>query len=522
MNRLWAWLFAVLLWAGIFLPELGALELRGEEGRRVRPGVEMLESGNWILPYLSGQPYLNKPPGINWLTGASIGLVGERSEFAARLPSPVFVLLFLSVVILVPNRAMELPDRLLLALLYLTTLSTVDKGRQIEIEAVYVAQIGLAAYWWLRGYQGNYSPWSTWLGSGIFLALAMLTKGPLFGVVIFYVMVFCVLLARRELKTALSLSHICGVVVWMGPFLLWLWLAARQVPASEIASTYGQQAGIVIFGPEFEWEGRWKAIQKSAAMLLPWGILAPLLWSRAILAGMPPERAAVLRGVRNAGLACIVGVILIPGSVARYSMPAVPLMCMALAWALPVDDRLKPGKDARRLLMVLSAAVPIVTIGLGLYAGFNTKVLALLVLVAGAALVFATGRIALNNSVRAVGSLSVVMMLAAMNWAIFTPMLRAGTETRRIWGHAVNEQVPPGATVYAYDPGNQIFLFYVREPLDFIVRPEQVDARVNYLLVGDAEYLRDGLEEQLRGRRKTEMLRFSYRNEKDFRLLSLE
>jgi hypothetical protein len=203
-------------------------------------------------------------------------------------------------------------------------------------------------------------------------------------------------------------------------------------------------------------------------------------------------------------------------------MPAVPMMCMALAWALPVDDRLKKGKDARRLLAVLSAAMPTVTIGLGLYAGFNAKVVALLVLGAGAALGFATRRIALNNSVRAVGALSVVIMLAAMNWAIFKPMLAAGTESRRIWGQSVNQYVPPDETIYAYDPGNQIFLFYVREPLNFIVRPEQVDAAVKYLLVGDAEYVRDGLDERLRGRGYEELLRFSYRKEKDFRLLKLD
>lgn len=522
MDRLKAWLLIVVLWAGIFLPDLGSLELRGEEGRRVRPGIAMLQSGNWIVPYLSGRPYLNKPPGINWLTGASIGLFGERSEFAARFPSPVFILLFVSIVILVPNRAMDLTERLLLALLYLTMLSTVDKGRQIEIEAVYVAQIGMAAYWWMRGYLGGYSPWSMWLGSAAFLALAMLTKGPLFGVVIFYAMVFFVLLARRELKRLFRLPHICGVVLWMGLFLLWLWLAKQQVPASKIASTYAEQAGFVLLGPEFAWEKRGEVIWRSLQSLLPWLVLAPLLWKRSVLEAMSPEQAACVRGLRNAVVVCVLLVIVIPGSVARYSMPVVPLYCMALTAALRADDRLTIGKDARRLVAVIAVCIPIITVVMAFVAGFNAKVICLLILGVGAAAVFGAQRIALNNSVRAVGALSVLIMLGAMNWAIFTPMLREGKESRRIWGEAINERVPEGATIYAFDPGNQIFLFYVREPVTYIVEPEQIDRDVRYLLVGDAEYQEAGLEDYLRGRQQEELLPFEYRDRGHYRLIRLE
>jgi 4-amino-4-deoxy-L-arabinose transferase-like glycosyltransferase len=86
-------LIIVVLWATLYLPMLGSLELRGEEGKRVMPAVQMLESGNYLVPYLGAHPYLNKPPMTNWLVAASFRTFGIRNEWPARLLSAVFVLL---------------------------------------------------------------------------------------------------------------------------------------------------------------------------------------------------------------------------------------------------------------------------------------------------------------------------------------------------------------------------------------------------------------------------------------------
>jgi 4-amino-4-deoxy-L-arabinose transferase-like glycosyltransferase len=46
---------------------------------------EMLRAGNWLVPLLDGQPYIDKPILFHWLQGVAMTLVGE-TEFAARLP----------------------------------------------------------------------------------------------------------------------------------------------------------------------------------------------------------------------------------------------------------------------------------------------------------------------------------------------------------------------------------------------------------------------------------------------------
>ena len=50
MRRMARWLLIILaLWAAIYLPALGSLEIKGEEGRRILPAVSMLETGNYLV-----------------------------------------------------------------------------------------------------------------------------------------------------------------------------------------------------------------------------------------------------------------------------------------------------------------------------------------------------------------------------------------------------------------------------------------------------------------------------------------
>ena len=66
-----------MVWAAIYLPALGSLEIKGEEGRRILPAVGMLESGNYMVPRVGSDPYLRKPPLINWLVAASFKIFGH-------------------------------------------------------------------------------------------------------------------------------------------------------------------------------------------------------------------------------------------------------------------------------------------------------------------------------------------------------------------------------------------------------------------------------------------------------------
>jgi hypothetical protein len=62
-----------------------------DEGLYATIALEMLRSGDWVMPHANGLPYLEKPPLYFWLTSLTFWLVGP-SEWAARLWSALPVL----------------------------------------------------------------------------------------------------------------------------------------------------------------------------------------------------------------------------------------------------------------------------------------------------------------------------------------------------------------------------------------------------------------------------------------------
>ena len=58
--------------------------LEPDEGRYAQIPREMLARGDWVVPHLQGQPYLDKPPLLYWLVMLSYSVFGV-SEAAARL-----------------------------------------------------------------------------------------------------------------------------------------------------------------------------------------------------------------------------------------------------------------------------------------------------------------------------------------------------------------------------------------------------------------------------------------------------
>src|SRR6516162_7955492 len=78
-------LFLLLLIPGILLyPCLSFLLFEPDEGRYAEIPREMLVRGEWVVPYLQGQPYLDKPPLLYWLVMSSYRLFGVH-DWSARL-----------------------------------------------------------------------------------------------------------------------------------------------------------------------------------------------------------------------------------------------------------------------------------------------------------------------------------------------------------------------------------------------------------------------------------------------------
>ncbi len=84
--RLFSLLLVIILPAILLYPTRSFHLLEPDEGRYAQIAREMLERGEWVVPTLQGQVYLDKPPLLYWLTRICFELFG-LTESAARLPS---------------------------------------------------------------------------------------------------------------------------------------------------------------------------------------------------------------------------------------------------------------------------------------------------------------------------------------------------------------------------------------------------------------------------------------------------
>src|SRR3954449_4235918 len=82
--RLPSLLLLIVLPALLLYPTLSFRLLEPAEGPYAHTPREMLPRGDWVVPPLQGQPYLDKPPLLYWLVVLSYKLFGVQA-WAARL-----------------------------------------------------------------------------------------------------------------------------------------------------------------------------------------------------------------------------------------------------------------------------------------------------------------------------------------------------------------------------------------------------------------------------------------------------
>ena len=205
----------VLVWAVIYLPALGSIAIKGEEGRRILPAVRMLETGNYIVPQVGGNPYYRKPPLVNWLAAGSFKFFGVRNEWTARLPSALSVLAVAIAFVTVAGASLGPRGSVIAAMIWLTNIGIIEKGRLIEIEALYVSLCGLAIIFWLSFFFQKRSPWLTWLPASVFLGLGLLAKGPT-DLIFFYGVVIAVVACYKDWRILVHPAHFIGIVVMIG------------------------------------------------------------------------------------------------------------------------------------------------------------------------------------------------------------------------------------------------------------------------------------------------------------------
>ncbi|MDG2126074.1 MAG: phospholipid carrier-dependent glycosyltransferase, partial [Verrucomicrobiales bacterium] len=161
---------AALVWAAVFLPGLGTQEIKGDEGRGILPGKNMLMHGDWAVPHIGGKVYSRNPPLMNWLAAASFKFTGTQSEWAARLPSVAAVLAMTLCMVAAGSGWMRGAGVAFMAAVFaMTNLAILEKGRLAELEPLYVGLTCIAFALWSKFFMEERSPWLTWTLPWVFL-----------------------------------------------------------------------------------------------------------------------------------------------------------------------------------------------------------------------------------------------------------------------------------------------------------------------------------------------------------------
>ena len=173
-----ALLTLIVLPALLLYPTLNFRLLEPDEGRYAEIPREMLARGEWIVPTLQGQPYLDKPPLLYWLVMGSYSLFGV-SEAAARLIPAIATHLTILLVYLLGRRSLGERSAFWGALLLTITPGFMGMGRLLIMDGLLTMWVTLALLTGFEAVRGPTLRRGWWYLAAVACGLGVLTKGPI-------------------------------------------------------------------------------------------------------------------------------------------------------------------------------------------------------------------------------------------------------------------------------------------------------------------------------------------------------
>lgn len=485
-----------LFWALVFLPGLGTIEIQGEEGRRILPGITMVESGDWVVPKIGGKVYQRKPPLINWMAATSFSVTGIINEWTARLPSALVTLALGLAVAGMTLRPFGPWGALGAAAFTLGNISMIEKGRLAEIEAVYMVLTGLAVLWWCMHWLRGSSAWLRWLPAGVFLGFGWLAKGPLL-MLFFYGSVIPTLwharrrgIGRPIWRELLGAPHLASLAIMLAIFAAWAVANLRATAGADTGAVWLEQFTSRVSGEEdgggFDFLKWARNFPRTILNFLPWALLLPLLWRRGIVENLRERDLVLFLGLRGGMVVSFFILLLPPGSSSRFAMPMLimPALLLAMVFAHGRDQLPSWLPTAwRRVLMVLCALLLPAALAC-VPAGFFSPAAIL-----GGLFSLAVIAVMLRLSARLNDFAPLLLASMALITAVIQiyatgvmPRLRPYDDVRPV-ARALQKLLPQEETLFAVDPGFQPVLFYLRTPLVQVGHRNDVPDEARLLLV---------------------------------------
>ena len=344
-----------------------------DEPRFALAARQMVESGHWLFPHRGTELYADKPPMLMWLQAAAYTLIGNW-RVAFLLPSLLAALGTLWCVVDLGKRLWTRRVGLYAGWALLFTLQFMYQAKKAQIDPLVTFWITLANYGLLRHFLSTRDDpepdWKMWTLGWFAAGLGTITKGVgVLALLMLLPALFASLRGWRDVRTPLRdarvllgpLAFLVAAALWLAPMLI----AALSNPDPIYRAylddiLFHQTAGRYARSwdhpqPPWYFLGMMLTIWLPPLLALPWALPA---WKRRL------QRRDARYLLPLAWWALIVLFFSIPGGKRDvYIMPALPMMCLALAPLLPgMLRKLWP----QRLLFAFGTGLSLAMLGVGI------------------------------------------------------------------------------------------------------------------------------------------------------------
>lgn len=317
-------LAALQLWLRPLLPV--------DETRYLSAAWEMWSRGDFLVPWLNGEPYSHKPPLLFWLIHG-LWAVSGVSEIAARLLPVALSLLALWWSVILADRLWPRQPPALKAMvpwLLFGGAFWINFYALVQFDLLLVlAALGA----WLGVLRTLRHPVTGWLAVGVAIGLGVLAKGPVIALPVLPALLLAPWWMADERPGNWTRWYLGALGAWLlGAAITLAWAVPAGLSGGEAyrqAIFWGQSAGRVVlsFAHRADW---WSYLLWLPLMWLPWTLWPPV-WRG--VSRLPRDD----RGVRFCLAVLLPAVLLfslISGKQGKYLLPLFPLIALLIARGL--------------------------------------------------------------------------------------------------------------------------------------------------------------------------------------------